>query len=48
MEDLVGKMRLRPLNNGVGLEVLKFPKINFLEKVIMLIYKDNLYMMTTP
>ena len=43
-----GKMRLGPLNNKVGLEVLKFPKTNFLELVTMLMYKDSPYVMNTP
>lgn len=34
-----GKMRLGPLNNEVGLQVLKFPKTKFLERAIMLMYK---------
>ena len=40
-------MRLRPLNNEIGLEVWKSPKTNFLGMEIMLMYKVNLYMMTT-
>ena len=43
-----GKMELGQLNSEVGLEVLKFPKINFFEKGIMLMNKGSLYIMTAP
>lgn len=38
-------MRLRLLNKEVGLEVWKYSKTNFLERDIIQMYKDNLYMM---
>lgn len=41
-------MRLGPLNNEVGLEVMKFPKISFSKRVIMVMYKDSLGMVNTP
>lgn len=41
-------MGLGPLNNEVGLEVMKFPKISFSKRVIMVMYKDSLGMVNTP
>lgn len=38
-----GKMNLGPFNNKLWLEALKSPKTNFLQRAIMLMYKDSLY-----
>ena len=40
------EMRIGPMNNEVRIEVLKSPKTNFLEKMIMQMFKNNLYVIT--